>query len=263
VTTSVVVAAHVASLLESRRRTLAAARVHRPRYRGSVPGLLASRPRNFELGLQCILRDYFGLDGLPPVFGPVQFERRFRVPMPVFLRIYQAIKSRPFWAQRVNATGQPQAHPLHKLVAVFRVLAYGESYDRADEYVRLSQSTIARAVKLFSEFVVDEFTPCSGSRHHHVGSSSCRSVLLISSVCRRNCPGSRPTAQPFPNGRRGSPEKPRGESYPTAQLISSNGDGDSVPAVNKPLPNPNAGGQSSRPKCAKQINLSKAKSSNK
>jgi len=79
--------------------------------------------------------------------------------MPVFLRIYRAIKSRPFWAQRVNATGQPQAHPLQNLVAVFRVLAYGESYDRADEYVRLSKSTIARAVKLFTEFVVDEFTP--------------------------------------------------------------------------------------------------------
>ena len=159
VTTSVEVAAHVASLLESRRRALAAARVHRPRYRGSVPGRLPNRPRNFELGLQCILRDYFGLDGLPPVFGRVQCELRFRVPMPVFLRIYRAIKRRPFWAQRVNATGQPQAHPLQKLEAVFRVLAYGESYDRADEYVRLSKSTIARAVKLFTEFVVDEFTP--------------------------------------------------------------------------------------------------------
>jgi len=159
VTTAVVVAAHVATLLESRRRALAAAQVHRPRYRGSVPGRLANRPRNFELGLQCILRDYFGVDGLPPVFGRQQFERRFRVPLPVFLRIYHAIKDRPFWAQRVNATGQPQAHPLQKLVAAFRVLAYGESYDRADEYVRLSRSTIARAVKLFTEFMVDEFGP--------------------------------------------------------------------------------------------------------
>jgi len=159
VTTSVVVAAHVASLLESRRRALAAARVLRPRYQGSVPCRLANRPHTFDLGLHCILRDYSGLDGLLPVFGRVQFERRFRVPMPVFLRIYRAIRSRPFWAQRVNETGQPQAHSLQKLVAVFRVLADGESYDRADEYVRLSKSTIARAVKLFTEFVVDEFTP--------------------------------------------------------------------------------------------------------
>jgi len=159
VTTSVVVAAHVATLLETRRRALAAAQIHRPRYRGSVPGRIPNRPRNFALGLQCILRDYFGVDGLPPVVGREQFERRFRVPMSVFLRIYRAIKDRPFWMQRVNATGQPQAHPLQKLVAVFRVLAYGESYDRADEYVRLSRSTIATAVKLFTEFMVDDFGP--------------------------------------------------------------------------------------------------------
>jgi len=102
---------------------------------------------------------YFGVDGLPPVFGRQQFERRFRMPLPVFLRIYHAIKDRPFWAQRVNATGQPQAHPLQKLVAAFRVLAYGESNDRAEEYVRLSRSTIALAVKLFTEFMVDELGP--------------------------------------------------------------------------------------------------------
>ena len=81
------------------------------------------------------------------------------MPLPVFLRIYHAMKDRPFWAQCVNATGQPQAHPLQKLVAAFRVLAYGESYDRADEYAGLSRSTIARAVKLVIEFVVDEFGP--------------------------------------------------------------------------------------------------------
>jgi len=79
--------------------------------------------------------------------------------MAVFLRIYRAIKDRLFWVQRVNATGQPQAHPLQKLVAVFRVLAYGESYERADEYVRLSRSTISTAVKLFTEFMVDDFGP--------------------------------------------------------------------------------------------------------
>jgi len=78
------------------------------------------------------------------------------VPLPVFLRIYHAIKDRPFWAQRVNATGQPRAHPLQKLAVAFRVLAYGESYDRADEYVRLARSKSARAVKLFTEFMVDE-----------------------------------------------------------------------------------------------------------
>jgi len=79
--------------------------------------------------------------------------------MPVFLRIYHSIKDRLFWVQSVNATGRPQAHPLQKLVAAFRVLGYGESCDCADEYVRLSSSTISRAVTLFTEFIVDEFSP--------------------------------------------------------------------------------------------------------
>jgi len=55
---------------------------------------------------------------------------------------------------------------------------------------------------------------CSGSKHHHVGSSSGRSDLLISSVRRRNCPGNRPTAQPSPNGRRGSRQSPGGNRSP-------------------------------------------------
>ena len=70
VTTSVVVAAHVATLMEARRRALTAAQIHRPWYRGSVPGQLANRPRNFALGFQCILRDIFGVEGLPPVSRP-------------------------------------------------------------------------------------------------------------------------------------------------------------------------------------------------
>ena len=55
---------------------------------------------------------------------------------------------------------------------------------------------------------------CSGSKHHHVGSSSSRSDLLISSVRRRNCPGNRPTAQPSPHWRRGSRQSPGGNRSP-------------------------------------------------
>jgi len=99
------------------------------------------------------------VDGLPPVYGLREFERRVRVPTPVFLRIYHAIEDRPFWVQSVNATGRPQAHPLQKQVAAFRVLGYWESCDHADEYARLSSSTISRAMTLFTEFIVDEFSP--------------------------------------------------------------------------------------------------------
>jgi len=57
-------------------------------------------------------------------------------------------------------------------------------------------------------------TTCSGSWHHHFVSSSSRSDLLISSVRRRSCHGNRPTAQPSPNGRRGSRQSPGGNHSP-------------------------------------------------
>jgi len=69
------------------------------------------------------LNDYFGLDGSAPVYDEAGFERRFRVPRSVFLRIFHAVKGRSFFAQRMNATGRPQAHPLQKVVAAFRVIA--------------------------------------------------------------------------------------------------------------------------------------------
>jgi len=81
------------------------------------------------------------------------------VPRSVFLRIYHAVKGRSFFAQRINATARPQAHPLQKVVAAFRVIAYGETPDRTYEYVRLSASTIAMSIRELLRFIVEEFGP--------------------------------------------------------------------------------------------------------
>jgi len=77
----------------------------------------------------------------------------------VFRRVYQAVKDQPFFQQRINATGRLQAHPLQKVVAAFRVIAYGEAADREDEYVRLSRSTVTQATKLLLEFIVRRWGP--------------------------------------------------------------------------------------------------------
>ena len=126
-------------------------------YVGSVPGRRANRARDFEGGMRRIMADYFGLDGDEPVYDEATFERRFRVPRVVFLRIFDDIKERPFWRQAVNATGRLQAYALQKLVAAFRVLAFGESYDRADEYVRLSKATIEVCVKKLLDVLITEY----------------------------------------------------------------------------------------------------------
>jgi len=106
-----------------------------------------------------IMADYFGLDGNEPVYDEATFERRFRVPRIVFERIFEDIKEEPFWRQTVNATGRPQAYALQKLVAAFRVLAFGEAYDRADEYVRLSKATIEICVKKLLDFLITRYEP--------------------------------------------------------------------------------------------------------
>jgi len=151
------VAAHLHALRHWRKRAREY-RVHRrPHYVGSVPGRRPNKRRNFRSGLRAILRDFFGLNGGPPVYNEGDFERRFRVPRSVLLRIYNAVKDRPFFEQRINATGRLQAHPLQKVVAAFRVIAYGEAPDRTDEDVRLSASTIAMSVRELMRFIVDEF----------------------------------------------------------------------------------------------------------
>lgn len=152
-----VVAAHVAVLRRFRRRARARRCGRRSPFRGSRRGRLHNKLRDFSAGLHAILRDYFGLGGAPPVYSESDFERRFRVPRAVFVRIYRAVHDRPWWKQSVNATGRIQAHPLQKLVAAFRVLAYGEAADRADEYCRISRTTIDLAVKKLIDFVCAEY----------------------------------------------------------------------------------------------------------
>ena len=53
----------------------------------SVAGGGANRPRYLDKGVRGIMRDYFGVDGKPPVFGEETFEGRIRVPRSVFMRI--------------------------------------------------------------------------------------------------------------------------------------------------------------------------------
>ena len=85
------------------------------------------------------------------------FTRRFRVGRNVFLEMHDKLHGRPFWRQDVNATERPQSHALQKVVGAFGVVAYGDVYDRADEYVRLSKDTIYIAVHKLIDFVVEEY----------------------------------------------------------------------------------------------------------
>jgi len=145
--------------LTRRHRRNAAQRARRRRFVGSVAGRRASRPRDLDQGMRGIMRDFFGVDGQPPVYGEETFERRFRVPQSLFMSVYEAICDRPCGRQSINATRRPRAHVLQKLVAAFCVAAYGGSLDRADEYVRLSNFTTDVATKKLVEFFAEKGEP--------------------------------------------------------------------------------------------------------
>lgn len=155
---AVLAARRTASRRAHTRCTAVGVVARRRNYRGSVRGRRANKTWDFDMGLHNIVRDYFGLEGAPPVYDEADFERRFRVPRTVFLHVYHAIKNKVGFKQTINATGRRQAHPLQKVVAAFFFIAYGETFDRADEYVRLSRSTVALCTKRLLEFVVKRFS---------------------------------------------------------------------------------------------------------
>jgi len=126
---------------------------------GSYPGKAPYKNGGFFLGETAHRRVCFGLNGQPPIYDEVNFERGFRVPRVVFDRLYRAALCERYLQQRGNATGEPQSSTLVTLSAALRVLAYGEATDRVDEYVRLTESTVNETVHRFARFVTDRFKP--------------------------------------------------------------------------------------------------------
>jgi len=151
--------AHVNLMMALRRRARAGRISRRRGYLGSLPGRRPNKRRDFDAGLHAIMRDYFGVGGEDPVYDERDFETRFRVPRVVFKRIFQAVKGEPFFQRRTTATGKLQSHPLQKVVAAFRVIAYAEAADRAYEYVRLSRTVISKCTKNLMHFIVQRWGP--------------------------------------------------------------------------------------------------------
>jgi len=105
--------------------------------------------------------NHFWFGGEPSVYSEQDFEMRPRMPRVVFMRLYAAVHDEPWWRRSVNATGRLQSHSIQKLAAGLRVLGYGEFYDRAGEYCRLSRLTIAEATRRLTRLVVDKWKQTS------------------------------------------------------------------------------------------------------
>ncbi|XP_071685104.1 uncharacterized protein [Lolium perenne] len=129
-------------------------RLNAPRHRGSVPGHLVINRERAE-GCIRLHRDYFAEDtGYPARL----FRQRFRMHRPLFLHIAGAVEHHDRWfKQKKNNAGVLGLHPLQKITAVFRMLAYGISADATDDYCRLGKSTTLKSLRRFVRAVIEIF----------------------------------------------------------------------------------------------------------
>ncbi|XP_033145261.1 uncharacterized protein LOC117133357 [Brassica rapa] len=111
--------------------------------------------RDREQGHIQLWNDYFHEN---PTYPPVMFRRRFRMNKPLFLRIVDRLTTEvPYFQQRRNAHGRYGLSPLQKCTAAIRMLAYGQSGDTYDEYLRLGESTALLCLEHFTNGIVQLF----------------------------------------------------------------------------------------------------------
>ncbi|XP_025815519.1 uncharacterized protein LOC112892600 [Panicum hallii] len=92
------------------------------------------------------------------VYGDNVFRRRFRMPKAMFIDICHGVaESNPYFQRTSNAVGLPGFSTIQKVTAAIRMLAYGGSADRLDEYIRMGESTILETVSKFTRTIVEKY----------------------------------------------------------------------------------------------------------
>ncbi|RLM80889.1 hypothetical protein C2845_PM12G16490 [Panicum miliaceum] len=121
---------------------------------GSIEGYdVVDRERLLHHDL--LYKDYFSDK---PTFGPRIFRCRFQMKRHVFMRIMNVVEERDeYFVQKRNAEGTLGLSCLQKVVAAFRLLAYGVAADALDEYIHIGESTALEALRKFTVAVVEIF----------------------------------------------------------------------------------------------------------
>jgi hypothetical protein len=123
---------------------------------GSRIGKAPNKPRDFKGAYERLVKNYFS--GTASKYNELDFERRFRMPRSVFYAIYSKIYGKfPFVESKINFSSSKGIHPLVRLTACIRRLAYGDSADRDDENLEMAESTINDSLKKFTKLMKNEF----------------------------------------------------------------------------------------------------------
>ncbi|KAE9166631.1 hypothetical protein PF002_g31064 [Phytophthora fragariae] len=127
----------------------------RPKRGGSVPGKVPNKRRDFQARYHRMIEQYFAAD---PVYNARDFRRRFRMNKRLFLRDLDGVlEIDRYFEQRPDCKGDLGIHPLMKVTAALRVLAYADSADALDENLEMSKSVIYDSVKHFIDAVDRKF----------------------------------------------------------------------------------------------------------
>jgi hypothetical protein len=89
-----------------------------------------------------------------------------------------------YFKLRHDATGQPGLHPIQKITAAVRMLAYGGAADSLDEYIRMGESTILETINWFTRTILELYGP------EYLTEPNCHDIARLLSVGRqRGFPG--------------------------------------------------------------------------
>lgn len=124
---------------------------------GSVPGRAANVNRNFDASAARIRHDNFGGNGTPPLYSKQDFATRFRMLRVVLERVMSRVVGQGVFVRRLDALSRPGIHPLQRIVAALRMLAYGVCADAVDKYARVSATAGMQSLRHFCADVVRLF----------------------------------------------------------------------------------------------------------
>ena len=77
---------------------------------------------------------------------------------PLFLRIVNEVEQYdPYFIQRTDVVGVLGLSSLQKIIAAYRILAYGTPTDSVDEYIKIGESTTIESLRRFVKAVIAMF----------------------------------------------------------------------------------------------------------
>ncbi|XP_051190706.1 uncharacterized protein [Lolium perenne] len=127
-----------------------------PRRGGSKPGKRRNINRHREAGAMLLDADNFNDDATHSL---KEFRRRFRMNKELFLKIVHGIKEYDkYFMSKKDCTGLCGFTSIQKCTAAMRRLAYGAPRDRANDYLRMAESTCTETIYRFCRAIIAVFS---------------------------------------------------------------------------------------------------------